>query len=310
MKKIIVFGLTLLLMFSVLACSSARSGNLNAPGAAGDYYLTGLEKAETQSGAGSSKDESAEQEVELERKIVRNANLDLEVADVISAYDSLLDWVTARGGYEIERNQQKSNDVVYINAKIKIKPDLLDELLEYAKSLGEAINAQISTEDITESYYDTKTRLASMELALERYYDFLKKAETIEDSLAVQREINQQTTDIESLKGKLKVWDSLLAESVLTIRLRQTDDPIKLKKDIDWTALSFSDMGYLMKNGLISLTNILVGVFQWLAIVLVAASPVWLVLILVFILIRRKRKKKKQLKENKLSSPDQNSKEL
>ncbi len=86
---------------------------------------------------------------QIERKIIRNASLDMEATDVVTAYESLLVWAAQYGGYETRRNQQRVNDIISIDAQIKIKPEHLDALLDYAKTLGDVINTQISTEDIT-----------------------------------------------------------------------------------------------------------------------------------------------------------------
>jgi hypothetical protein len=233
-------------------------------------------------------------EPEVERKIIRNAALDLEAKDVKVAYEAILTYAVASGGYETKRVMQRSNGYISIDAQIKIKPEHLDALIEYAAAQGEVINTNISIEDITESYYDVMIRLESMEKSLDRYYDFLKQAKTIDEILSVQSHINQMTVEIESLKGRLKVWNSLLAESVLTLRLRQIDDPIQLKKEINWSALSFADMGYLIKAGLTSVINVLVGLGQWLLIIVIAAAPIWLIALIIILLLRRRAKKRRQ----------------
>ena len=281
MKRQLIWLIVLMLVFAGLTGCSSSTGDKQMATTTAGYSP----------GAGEHKSESSLPEVTVARKIIRNASLDLEAADVAAAYDALLSWAAERGGYEIRREQRRSDGYITIDAQIKIKPEHLDDLLAYAATLGDVINTQISTEDITDSYYDAKTRLQTMELSLENYYAYLKKAVSIEESLSVQREINQLTAEIESLKGRLKLWDSLLAESVVTLRLRQTDDPVKLKKEIDWSTLSFSDMGYLMKNGLTAVANALVSVLQWLAIVLVAASPLWIIALVVILVLRRKKRR-------------------
>jgi preprotein translocase subunit SecG len=284
-KTIIILIVALLAISAFYGCASGSMDNRSPAATTTAGYNPGGAKENDNAPGG---------DTQIERKIIRNASLDLEATDVVTAYESLLAWAAQYGGYETRRNQQRVNDIISIDAQIKIKPEYLDALLDYAKTLGDVINTQISTEDITDSYYDIQTRLKSMELSLESYYGYLAKAKTIDESLSVQSQINNLTVEIESLKGRLKLWDSLLAESVVTIRLRQTNDPIKIKKDIDWSTLSFADMGYLMKSGLASVANILVNILQWLAIVVVAASPLWIIAIIVIIVVRRKKKKRQQ----------------
>lgn len=279
-----------LMILAILAGCASRSV---APTGQDGYYETTMATttAGYQGDGAGSPDLAGD--AQADRKIIRNASLDLEAGDVVKTYDDMLAWATARGGYETQRVQRKSDSYTTIDAQIKIKPEFLDAFIDYAATLGSIINTQISTEDITESYYDTKTRLQSMEKSLERYYDYLDKARNIEESLSVQNEINQLTLNIESLKGKLKLWDSLLAESVITLRLRQTNDPVKLKKEINWSTLSLADMGYLMRSGLTRVANFLVSLAQWLAIVAVVTAPLWITALIIILLVRKRNRKRR-----------------
>ena len=228
----------------------------------------------------------------VERKIVRNANLGLEVVDVAASYDQLLAYAVARQGYETMRNEYRQEEYLTLYPTIRIKPEELDGFIAFAETLGTMVNVQISTDDITEGYYDAKTRLETMEKSLARYDEFLERAETIEEVLQVQGQINQITVEIEALKGRLRVWDSMLAESIISLEIRQVNDPVKIKKEVTWSALTLEDMGYLMRSGLTRFTNVLVSVLQWLLVALVASSPVWVIALVIFLIVRRRRIKK------------------
>lgn len=228
------------------------------------------------------------------RKIIKNANLGLEVVDVKASYQKLLDYAVAHQGYETSRNEYKNNDYLTLYATIRIDPMQLDAFIEFAGTIGEMINVQISSSDITESYYDTQTRLATMKKSLARYDDFMTRAQTIEEVLQVQAQINQITVEIESLTGMLRMWDSLLDESTVTIEIRQVEDPVQIKKEITWSALSWADMVYLVKSGLTWLTNGVVTAAQWLAIALAVTAPVWLIVLVVLVVVRRRRNRSKK----------------
>ncbi|MDD2534699.1 MAG: DUF4349 domain-containing protein [Eubacteriales bacterium] len=225
------------------------------------------------------------------RKIIKDASLGMEVVDVKASYDKLLAFALAHNGYETMRNEYKDQNYLTLYATIRIDPTQLDAFMEYAATVGELINVSISTNDITESYYDTTTRLATMEKSLARYDSFMLKAETIEEVLQVQAQINQITTEIESMKGMLRLWDGLLDESTISLQISQVDDPVQIKKEITWSALSWADMIYLMKSGLTWLANGLVTTIQWIAIALAVTTPVWLIALIVILVIRRKRSK-------------------
>lgn len=282
MRKYISISLILLLSIVFASCSANSTGN----DAYAPAHTTTVAYSEESGSGGSKNPENSE------RKIIRNASLSLEADDVAASYNQLLTYAEERGGYETARNQQQSSGYLSIEARIKINPEYLDEFIAYAEEITKIIQTRITTEDITEGYFDAQTRLQTMEKSLERYYEYLDQARNIEESLSVQTQIDQMTVEIESLKGKLKLWDSMLAESEIEIRMRQTDDPVKLKKEIDWTALSLDDMTYLMQAGLKSVLNVIVGFAQWAVIVIVAAAPLWITALIIIIILRRKAKKR------------------
>lgn len=229
------------------------------------------------------------------RKIIRNASLDLTAVDVVTSYESILAHAKTFGGYEMQRDQTDQDGYVVIRAVIKLPPEKLDELIKFVQDQEnlELINTRISSEDITENYYDTEIRLENMEKQLERYYEYLEDSRNIEEMMTVQYQIDSLTLEIESLKGKLKLWDSMLAESKVELYIRQVTDPVQIRKEVDWKALTWDDMSYLMTSGLKSVLNALAGVGQWLLIVVVAAAPLWIpALIIIIILVRRSKKKK------------------
>ena len=286
LKKALVILLTGLLIITLATGCGADSSQ---PGMDTDSaYRSESYSATEEAGQGMNSTEAAD------RRIVRNAQADLSAEDVITAYEQILDFINAAGGYEASRNQRQQDDRISIDAQLRLPPEKLDDFLDFLDDVGEVINKQISTEDITAQYFDAQTRLESMEKALERYYDYLQDSASIQETLSVQSEINHLTVEIESLKGKLSLWDTQLKESTVTLRLRQIDDPLLLKQEIDWSALSWDDMQYLMQAGLKTVLNVLIGFFQWLAIILVAASPLWIAALIVILIVRKKAKKRKK----------------
>ncbi|MGI6333770.1 MAG: DUF4349 domain-containing protein [Saccharofermentanales bacterium] len=233
----------------------------------------------------------------IQRKVVKNASLTLEAVNVSDAYAAILRYVEDLGGYEFSRSQQVREDITTIYAVIKINPEQLDTVISHIGTLCRIVNTQTSSNDITADYYDAKTRLATMEKALATYYNFLESAENIEESLLVQQQINELTVKIESLKGQINMWDSILAESTLDITLRQLSDPVQTRREISWSTLSFDDMGYLIKTGLNWLLNTVAVVLQWLAIILAILSPLLIVAAIVLVLIFRRRRRKRILLE-------------
>lgn len=227
--------------------------------------------------------------------IIKNANLELEAENVTDAYDKLLNFAKESGGYEISRDISKQGEYAVLHATFKVKAEQLEAVLEFANECGKIINTSINSNDVSAEFYDTKIRLENMRKNLEKYYEFYDKAATLEETLMLQKEIDSITANIESYEGQLKFWSANSSDSTISVYIREPNDPIKIKKNVDWSALSFSDMGTLMGNGFTSVFNVIVATVQWLAIGIVAIIPVIViagVALLVVIIIRRRKKNK------------------
>lgn len=245
-------------------------------------------------------------ESNLQRKIIKNGSLNLIADNVDQAYDNILTYAKTLGGYEFKHQKSKNNIYTVITAQIKISPEGLDLLMNYAGTAAEVLNSKTTSDDITSNYYDTQIRLDTQKKSLAQYYTFLQSAKTIDETLRIQNEINKLTTEIESLEGKIKLWDTLISESTLDLSINQKNDPLKPKKDIEWNALTISDMGTLIKNGFMSVVNVLVAILQWLAIIVLSISPILIIAGIVIFIVRHKRKLKKSKNNNQIDNKDNN----
>ena len=52
-------------------------------------------------------------------------------------------------------------------------------------------------------------------------------------------------------------------------------------------------MGYLIQSGVTGLLNVIVSALQWIAIILVITSPIWIIALLIIWLVLRSNKKKR-----------------
>ena len=233
---------------------------------------------------------------EYEDKIIRTANISIESKDAEKCYETLAAFAKENGGREISVSKSTSTygnyDYININAELKIKPEKLSDFILLAEKNDKVTNSEISTNDVTQQYYDVKLRLETKKEALKSYYKLLKEASTIEEALEVQRYITDLTAEIESMEGMLKYYDSKVDLSTINLSIRQE---VKLhvgaQDDFQWDSLSFSDFITLIKNGFLSVVNFLWSLLLWLIIIVIAVSPILLIAGLVIFIIRRYRKK-------------------
>lgn len=248
-----------------------------------------------------------------EKKIIRNGSMDLQADDVAEAYQKYLAEVSALGGYEFSKNFSTSNSYQYLNVTLKIPAEHLDTCMNIAADSDyfKIINSSVSADDVTSQYTDTSIRLQTKRATLEKYYDMLAQATTMEQIIMLQQEIDTLTADIESFEGMLKLWDSQVKESTLSLYIQQSSDPNHIVKDIDWKILNIETMGALIQNIFLRVSSGIITLIQWVIILIIGVSPILLVIaavvILICLLVKRRKKAQKNRPPSSIPNPTVNS---
>lgn len=234
---------------------------------------------------------------EIQKKIIKNAEVRMQSMDVKKTYAEILDFAQKNSGYQFSQSTRSNEEYTSIEAQIKIAPDKLDAFLEFIGECGDVTNCDVSASDITAEYFDTEIRLKAKRESLEVHYEILRNTTKTKEILDIQATIDAIIADIESMEGRLRYWNSQVDESTVTLSISQKDDPDAVEiPEIKWNALKFSDMGKITRNGLVAVVNTIYSVLQWLLMVLVILSPIWVpVGALIFWLVWRSRNKRKKL---------------
>ena len=231
------------------------------------------------------------------KKIIKNATIHLEVKNADDALAKILEWVNANNGYEFSRNFTTSGSYKRINVVFKMQPDKLDgfikfmESKEFMKNTGRITNSNIASDDITDQYYDAIARLDNLKKGREQFIKIQEKATTIDEILKVQNELNRITGEIESLQGRINMWDKMIAESTVTINITEEADPIKSAQAVSWKFSSFSEIINTMKNGFIFTANTIINIIIWLVIFIISISPLLVIVLVVMLLLKKFGKK-------------------
>jgi len=159
------------------------------------------------------------------RKLIRNAQLDLEVKNYQIAVDEITTLTKQAGGYVDTSNSQKGgNGKLQGTVVAKVLPQNLDAFLLKLRDLGELRNQSVSTDDVTKDYFDTTARLENsrkMEIQLQ---ELLKRNNgKVSELLQVEREIGRVRGDIEQMQGQLKLYDFQVQFATVTINMREKD---------------------------------------------------------------------------------------
>ena len=159
------------------------------------------------------------------RKLIRNANIELEIVSFDDAVQKITALANEERGYVATTNSQKqANGKLRGQVIVKVLPENLDRFLQKVRALGELKNQTLGTEDVTKAYFDTDARLKNARVMEERLIEMLKtKTGKVSDLLQVEKELGRVREDIEKMQGELKYWDSQVQFATVTISLAEKD---------------------------------------------------------------------------------------
>ena len=159
------------------------------------------------------------------RKLIRNAQVELEILSFDVAVQKITAFANEERGYVVTTNSEKqANGKLRGTVVVKVVPENLDRFVQKIHDLGELKNQTLGTEDITKAYFDTDSRLKNARVMEQRLIDMLKKkSDDINDLLQVERELGRVREQIEQMQGELKYWDSQVQFATVTIQLTEKD---------------------------------------------------------------------------------------
>jgi len=159
------------------------------------------------------------------RKLIRNANVELEIVSFDDAVQKITAFAKEEHGYVATTDSQKqANGKLHGEVVVKVLPENLDRFLQKIRGLGELKNQTLGTEDVTKTYFDTDARLKNAWVMEQRLIEMLKtKTGKVSDLLQVEKELGRVREEIEKMQGELKYWDSQVQFATVTISLVEKD---------------------------------------------------------------------------------------
>jgi hypothetical protein len=166
-----------------------------------------------------------EQAVATNRKLIRNATVELEIVSFDDAIQKITALVNEERGYVATSSSEKqANGKLRGRIVVNVLPENLDRFLQKIRGLGELKNQTLGTEDVTKAYFDTDARLKNAHVMEQRLIDMLKtKTGKVSDLLQVEKELGRVREEIEKMQGELKYWDSQVQFATVTISLFEKD---------------------------------------------------------------------------------------
>ncbi len=289
MKKILASAIALLLLLALLCSCGGKN--------ASDGFGKGEESGSGYYDEISSdppKQDSSNDPSSPEQKLIKRYRVTLETTEYDRTRSEISALVESYGGYfssSSERGGGTSSgrrSSRYGEFTVRIPAEKLDEFISELGGKGNVISSNLTTDDITESYYSYQSRLDALALQEQRILDMMEKADSLDYLIKLEDKLSQIRSEINELNYKLKYYDKSVDYSYATISLCEV---IEYTEESDVTFIS--RLGNAIKK-----TFVVFGkVVGELLIAIVWLFPFALVcgIIAFIVVISVKRRKKKRI---------------
>lgn len=210
----------------------APSADAQAPNAASDgqQLADPSTSSGTAAGSGSSAKESSPAspaDIVAADKLVRTASLQVQVDDVEAKAAQARQIAVAAGGMVVSENSSAvpANDGSIdkqgsrSSMTLAVPSDTLDRVVDDLGKLGTTVQRASSARDVTSTYVDTQSRIATMKAGLDQLRALLGKATDLNQIVSLETEISRRQADLDSLQAQLNALDKKVAMSTITATL-------------------------------------------------------------------------------------------
>ncbi len=234
MKKLSLLVVTLALLFvgcggesaansnQVLASKNTSFANIGGGGGGGGREE---ERAPTAAEPAATLAQAEQTQTQIVRKIIRNADLSLEAESPEDTQRRIAGIAESMNGFVVESQQSSSDarqttrDVA--NMTIRVPADQFQAALdEIRQAAGRVVTETIKGQDVTEEFIDIEAQIKAKKALEAQFMEIMKRANTVEAALDVQRQLAEVRGEIERIEGRLRFLENQSALSTIKVRIQ------------------------------------------------------------------------------------------
>lgn len=283
LTRVFTAAAAILLLFSLAGCGASGSTNTAAS--------TGAEVAPQQNyDAATAAAAGLADTTTQDRKLITNAEVDLETTDFEAAMAQIEQQVTALGGYLASNSRSGEASAGSRNARYeaRIPADQLSQFLAGTDKAGTVVYTNQSTVDVTNQYVDNEAHLNSLKAQEARLLELMASAEKLEDIIALEDKLTDVRYQIDSLTGQQKLYDNQVAYATVTVSIQEVKSETMLSPSFGQRILRA--LSGSMENAAKIAQDFVILLIYLLPFLLVLA----LVAVVVLLLTARAKRRRKQ----------------
>ena len=213
----------------------------------------------------------------IDRKIIRNADLTIEVASTTQAQQQVTQIAETHGGFIVtseakqRENSEPAKRTVDVKLIVRVPSPQFNSALSQIESLATNMpQRNVTGQDVTEEFIDLEARIKTQKALELQFLEIMKQATKVADALEVQRQIAEVRTEIEKLEGRKRFLANQSSLSTITVNLT-TPSPI---------VVTASGFGHTLREATSDSIELASGLVIFFVRFVIVSMPVLLLIIL------------------------------
>lgn len=159
-----------------------------------------------------------------QQKIIKNAELSIEVKDVAEAIDQVTRAADTMFGV-VTDSQLAGGDAApgkgerRATLTVRVPGDHFNEFLVRVQEFGKLLHHRVYTEDVSGQFVDLEARQQSALRHEQRLLDIMARASTVDELLKLENELSRVRGEIESITGRLNLLKDRVEFSTFRLTL-------------------------------------------------------------------------------------------
>ncbi len=213
-RHLVTVGALLIAGVALAGCTGS-AGKSSSDVAAGQSARPAAGAPAESAQAGSAK--SAASAPLQQRDIVRTATVELQTKQVDHAADLVVRIADTAGGRIDGDNRATSNRLRTAQIVARVPPAALDAVIRQVDGLGEETSRNVRGQDMTATKVDLDARTSALATSVTRLQQLMAHSGTIGDLVALESQLTQRESDLESMQAQRRALTDQVALATLTV---------------------------------------------------------------------------------------------
>jgi hypothetical protein len=222
MKRFRVLAFILVLVLLLAGCGSGRQSGSAPGGPSFDYDNKGPDYGAPAPSLPVYPGERDGSYGGAEQKLIRTAQLSLDVKNMDTALDDIKRITREAGGFISQSSISDTDENRRGYLTIRVPSQKLETVLDAIEATGKRTLRETGDQDVTLQYVDLEARIRNAERQEERLLSILDKAQTIEEILLLEQELARVRGNLESMTAEFRYLSDRVDYASVSVSLRET----------------------------------------------------------------------------------------